>query len=149
MTTIAFDGYTMAADRCSWSGATRRQVRKLFRIRRAGREFVVAFAGSGSYAWTVLRWMRGEGERPNPLAFHEHKDLNQQCAVAVDERRRVWVLGNELIWTPVRERIFAHGGGQDFAWGALEAGATARQAVLIAQKRSDYAGFGADVMRIK
>lgn len=47
----------------------------------------------------------------------------------------------------MRESFYAFGGGQEFAWGALEAGATAVEAVRIAIKRSDYAGLGVDVVR--
>ena len=39
------------------------------------------------------------------------------------------------------------GGGQDFAIGALEGGATAVQAVRIAIKRSEMAGLGVDSVR--
>ena len=46
----------------------------------------------------------------------------------------------------MRERIYAQGAGQEFAWGALEAGATARRAIEIAMKRSDYAGLGVDTV---
>ena len=51
-------------------------------------------------------------------------------------------MGSSLWYSRMHERIYAFGGGQDYAWGALEAGATARQAVQIAIKRSDYAGLG-------
>lgn len=148
MTTIAWDGETLAADSCSWSGAARRRVRKVFKVTAAdGRRFLVAFAGDGSFALAVLAWMRGERERPDPLDHIKAEDLANQCALVIDERRRVWQLGSSLVYSPMRERFYAYGGGQDFAWGALEAGATARQAVAIAIKRSDYAGLGIDTVR--
>lgn len=150
MTTIAWDGECLAADRCSWSGGTRRQVRKTFKITAPdGRRFLVAFAGGQDYSIRILRWMRGEDGRPNPLDYVGADQIHNQCALVVDERRRIWQLGNSLIYTQMRERVYAFGGGQDFAWGALEAGATARQAVQIAIKRSDYAGFGVDVVRFQ
>lgn len=148
MTTIAWDGKTLAADSCSWSGGARRRVRKVFKIKAVdGRVFLVAFAGSGEFASAVLAWMRGKRPEPNPLTFMESKDLANQCALVVDQNLKVWHLGNSLVYSPMRERIYAYGGGQDFAWGALEAGATAVQAIRIAIKRSDYAGLGVDTVR--
>lgn len=148
MTTIAWDGLTLAADACSWSGGTRRRVRKVFKVTATdGRRFLVAFAGNGSFALAVLAWMRGERERPDPLAFMGHADLQNQCALVIDQDRRVWQLGNELVYTRMRERVYAFGAGQEFAWGALEAGATAAQAIRIAMKRSDYAGISIDTVK--
>lgn len=142
MTTIAWDGTTLAADRSSWSGGTRRRIRKAFKVTAPdGSRFLVAFAGDGDFALAVLAWMRG-GQRPDPLAFLKPEDLGSQCALVIDERRQVWQLGCSLWYSRMDERIYAFGGGQDYAWGALEAGATARQAVQIAIKRSDYAGLG-------
>lgn len=112
-----------------------------------GRRFLVAFAGNGSFALAVLAWMRGQRERPDPLAFMKPDELGQQCALVIDEKRRVWQLGNELWYSRMHEGVYAFGGGQEFAWGALEAGASARRAVEIAIKRSDYAGLGVDVVR--
>lgn len=148
MTTIAWDGETLAADQCSWSGGIRRRVRKVYRVTaQDGRRFLVAFAGDGSFALAVLAWMRGERDRPEPLAFMQADQLQGQCAIVIDDRRRVWQLGCQLVYTRMRERVYAFGAGQDIAWGALEAGATARKAIEIAIKRSDYAGLGVDVVR--
>jgi hypothetical protein len=146
MTTIAFDGKTLAADRCSWSAGVRRKVRKVFKVQRDGQVFLVALSGDAGFALAVLAWMRG-GARPDPAFFHAPTEFSRVCAVAVDERRQVHTLSNALHWESFRERQFAHGAGQEFAWGALEAGASAAQAVRIAIKRSDYAGFGVDTVR--
>ena len=147
MTTIAWDGKTLAADRCSWSSGARRGVRKVFRVTVPdGRRFLVAFAGDGTFALQVLAWMRGQRDRPNPADFCPLEKIDHQCALVIDERRRVWQLGNALHYSQMRERFYAYGGGQDFAWGALEAGASAKRAVEIAIKRSDYAGLGVDTV---
>jgi len=145
MTTIAWDGETLAADRCSWNGYARSRCRKVFRVRApGGAVFLVAFAGSAQFANAILGWMRGEGEAPKHDAFGVAS--TDAVAVVVDQRRRVFLMGAQLTYEPKRERIFAFGGGHEFAWGALEAGASARRAVLIAAKRSDYAGFGVDTV---
>jgi 20S proteasome alpha/beta subunit len=144
MTTIAWDGVTLAADKCSWSGPARRTVRKVFKIESPDRgPLLVGFCGHQTFALQVLAWMKG-GERPNPSTFFERELLTQQCCVAIDSDRRVWALGNDLHWSQMEETIFALGAGHEFAWGALEAGASAVRAIEIAAKRSDYAGMGVD-----
>jgi ATP-dependent protease HslVU (ClpYQ) peptidase subunit len=148
MTTIAWDGTSLAADKASWSGPARRKVRKVFKVKAAnGGQFLVAFAGDGAFAMAVLGWMRGQRDRPMPLDFLDQNELKNQFALVIDEQRRVWQMAPSLTYTRMYERIYAFGGGHEFAWGALEAGATARRAVEIAIKRSDYAGLGVDVVR--
>lgn len=147
MTTIAWDGKTLAADQCSWSGGTRRRTKKVFKIRtKQGRVLLVAFAGTQSFCLQVLAWMKGDGPRPNPSDYWGRDDIDRQCAVVIDEKRRVWSLSNDLFWNQMKERKFANGSGQEMAWGALEAGATAAQAIRIVMKRSDYAGLGVDTV---
>lgn len=146
MTTIAWDGKTLAADRCSWSGPARRAVRKTFKIVAPdGSRFLIAFCGEGSFALAVLAWMQGEGEKPKCQDFGV--DPANQFAVVIDEKRRIWNLTANLTYGRFYESMMAYGGGQEFAWGALEAGATAKRAVEIAIKRSDYAGLGVDCVR--
>ena len=149
MTTIAWDGTTLAADCCSWSGGVRRKVRKVFKIYTPDRgTLLVAFTGQAAFCMRVLDWMKG-GERPTPSDFYDRAEITNQCAIAIDESRRVWVLGNDLYWLESLDTIYANGAGQEFAWGALEAGATAEQAIEIAMKRSDYAGLGVDCVRFE
>lgn len=148
MTTIAYANGVLAGDACSWSGPCRRRVRKVFHVPAKGcRGFLVGFAGDGTFAISVLAWMRGQAERPNCHDFIKPDDLQMQCAIVIDERHRIWGLNYALRYTPSLERIFAFGAGHEFAWGALEAGATAAQAVRIAIKRSDYAGMGVHTVR--
>lgn len=148
MTTIAYRDGVLAADRCSWSGSARRRVRKVFKVRSPdGRSYLVAFAGDGMFALAVLAWMRFEREAPDAAKFVKSDSLDNQCALVIDERKRIYQLSYALNYGRSMERIYAFGGGQEFAWGALEAGASAVEAVRIAIKRSDYAGLGVDSVR--
>jgi len=144
MTTIAWDGKTLASDSCSWSGGVRRKVKKCFVVEREGRKILVAFSGSGSYCTQVLKWMTGESDRPNPSDYFDKENISGQCAVVIDDELKVWALGNDLVYMEMCEEKFAYGAGQDIAWGALEAGASSIMAIEISIKRSDYAGIGID-----
>jgi len=144
LTTIAWDGTTLAADRAAWSGNKKYRVRKVHKVRATdGSQYLVAFAGDGHYAQALLTWMQG-GQHPGDYP----NDDNVTIAVVVDERRRVWQLDSKALrYGRVLERIHSSGGGHEFAIGALEAGATAEQAIRIAIKRSDMAGLGVDSVR--
>jgi len=141
MTTIAWDGTTLAADRAAWSGGQKYRVKKVHKITAPdGRKFLVALCGDGQYATLVLAWMRGG---PHPGAYPDNDNI--VIAVSIDERRRIWRLSSaKLCYERVLEKIHATGAGQDFAIGALEAGATAKQAVLITARRSDLSALGVD-----
>ena len=144
MTTIAWDGTTLAADRAAWSSGQKYRVRKVHKVRATdGQQFLVALTGDGHYAMALLKWMRG-GQHPGPYPT----DDDYTIAVVIDERKRIWRLGSKmLLYCQVLERVHACGAGQDYAIGALEAGATAAKAIRIAMKRSDYAGLGVDTVR--
>lgn len=92
----------------------------------------------------LLRWMKG-GDHPGEYPY---ADENIVIALVVDEQYRIWRLSStKLRYSQVLEAVHATGAGQDYAIGALEAGATAVQAIRIAMKRSDYAGLGVDAVR--
>jgi hypothetical protein len=147
MTTIAFDGETLAADRGSWSNGLHQAVRKAYRVTAPdGRRFLVALAGDGAFAMRVLRWMRGEIDHPGPcMADDETRDV----AVVIDERRQVWRMNSRLIYVPYLGKVHAHGAGQEVALGALMAGADAVRAIRITMQVSDYAARGIDAVRFK
>ncbi len=148
MTTIAFDGVTLAADRGSWSGGFHQHVKKVHRVTAPdGRRFLVALMGEGAFAVRVLRWMRGEIDHPGAcLKDNEERD----CAVVIDERRRVWRLSaNRLEYVEYHGRIHSAGAGQEFAMGALMAGADAIKAIKITAQVSDYAARGVDWVRFE
>lgn len=143
MTTIAWDGESLAADRAAWSGGCKYRVRKVHKITHGDSTFLVAMCGDGSFAELVVRWMRGGA---HPGAYPNTDNIT--IAIVIDERRRIWRLdAQKLSYSRVLEKKHATGAGQDFAIGALEAGASSKQAIQIAIKRSDYAGLGVDVVK--
>ncbi len=144
MTTIAWDGETLAADRGSWSNGLHQAVRKAYRVTAPdGRRFLVALAGDGAFAMRVLRWMRGEIDHPGPCM------ADGDVAVVIDERRQVWRMNSRLIYVPYLGKVHAHGAGQEVALGAMMAGADAVKAIRITMQVSDYAARGVDCVRFR
>lgn len=147
MTTIAWDGRELAADRGSWSGYVKSRVRKIFkREDRNGRPVLVAVCGDGGWAMAWLEWMYGTGAHPGPYPDKDAK-LSMNIALVVDSRRRVWKHTANLQVMRALGRLHATGAGGEFALGAMAAGATARRAVLLTAKHSDCSAFGVDVVR--
>lgn len=147
MTTIAWDGRTLAADRGAWSNGLHQPTKKVFRITAPDRRrFLVAFAGDTAFCMQVLRWMEGKGGHPGAcLSEDEAKD----CAVVIDEKLRIWRLSSRLFWYRFRGSVHSFGAGQEVALGALMAGADAIKAVRITMAVSDYAARGVDWVRFK
>jgi hypothetical protein len=144
MTTIAWDGTTLAADKGSWSGGLHQAVRKVHRITAPdGRRFLMAMAGDSVFATQVLRWMLG-GDHPGPCMV---EDMNHDVAVVIDERRRIFRLSSRLVYVPYEGKVHAHGAGQEVALGALMAGADAVKAIRITMQVSDFAARGVDFVR--
>lgn len=147
MTTIAFDGMSLAADRGSWSGGFHQRAKKVHRVTAPdGRKFLAALLGNAAFASDVLRWIRGG---PHPGACLD-ADKEYDCAVVVDERGRVWRLSaHRLTYREQSGRLHSAGAGQEIAMGALMAGADAVKAVRITMQVSDYAARGVDCVRFE
>lgn len=142
MTTIAWDGHTLAADQASWSNGVKRRVCKLHRFD----DGLFAGVGDGAFVEAYAAFRRGERAlMPDAQSYNVEKSET----IGVFIRRADWRIFSvtslgELL--PINEKHYATGAGQEFAWGALDAGASAVEAVKIAMYRSDYAGIGVDSM---
>lgn len=147
MTIIAWDGKALAGDRMSTVGGTpiHSATPKVYRLRAPnGRLALVGFGGSNAFCASYLHWMRG-GEEPQPKPG---EDMKWQI-IAIVEPRWVWYRSD----TANRWDLFgamsywAIGSGCDYALGAMEHGATAREAVKISSLLDNQCGMGVDVVR--
>lgn len=138
MTVIAWKNGIIAADRCSCRGDTRFEVQKLHRIHGA----VVAGTGATDYVEAMLHWWRGGAD---PAAFPEKYQSTPDYAILVvakDGHVCTYDRTPFPIW--LRGPYGAMGSGREFAIGAMAAGATAEEAVMIAAKHGESIGFGCD-----
>lgn len=141
MTTIAWDGRTLAADQQrSIRGTPTFGAIKIFRARRKDAEGRVLYGCAGDCAdcEAVKRWVLG-ARKPAGL-----KDVE---VMSIDERGRVWICDERLAWFELKVQAWAIGSGSDYALGAMEAGATATQAVRIAMKLDNATGGAVTVLR--
>lgn len=156
MTTIAFDGKTLAVDRASWKGNyIWTPVQKLFIINQLGqsaadrfgleKETKIAYAGAGSAADVplVVSWMMGRlTEIPKDLEKDE--DNTSRGLILSIDSRRIYALTGILTLESYTGFPVADGGGHQMALGAMLAGATAVQAIEFSAARSSWAAGGVD-----
>lgn len=146
MTTIAWDGKTLAADQCSTSGYVQSRVHKLYKGKwHDGQNVLIGFCGSGEFAHAIRLWLAGDLiERPK---FGDY-DVNKGDAVGllIDESLNIFKITANLHLLPFNENVYAMGAGAECAFGAMEAGASAELAVRIAARRTAGTGFDVDTV---
>lgn len=143
MTTIAFDGFTLAGDRQSTYGNTPVRTRpKVHRVTAPdGRRFIVGMAGLAADARAYLQWLRGEITGRPPFV--------DMSAMLIDDARRIWIYNDKSHgYEQIHTRQWAIGSGCDYALGAMAAGADAVAAVKIASRLDVCTGMGVSVLRI-
>jgi len=120
MTTIAWDGTTLAGDTLVVAGNLKTAGVKLYRLQ-DGR----LYGGSGyqEQVLAVREWLETAGEKPK---------LEQFAAILITPDGACLRLEEQLIPMPIQERFHAVGSGRDFAMAAMALGKTALEAVLLA-----------------
>lgn len=120
MTTVCWDGVTLAADSRGTAGNFGFQSIKLWRLA-DGRLY--AGAGDAQDLAAVRAWLESGGEKPKVESF---------AAMVIGSDRTIWRLEEKLVMFQVVGNQHAMGSGRDFATAAMACGRTARQAIEIA-----------------
>jgi ATP-dependent protease HslVU (ClpYQ) peptidase subunit len=146
MTTIAWDGETLAADRrCTYGGTPTLAAPKLFAVRQPGGEqLLYGLAGKSEWCAMFRRWVESGGKSDKPFAASQD---DAGSAICIDGQRRIWLAWERLVWVRQFEKRWAIGTGCDYALGAMAAGATAAQAVRIAATLDTATGNGVQILR--
>lgn len=140
MTTIAWDGETLASDsRASDDAIEQHSCRKLFRVG----ETLIGISGDLEEAYEFVAWVRrGEVVDEKPRGF---KDLS---AIVIRPNGRAFEYGVRCMPVP-SARLTAAGTGRCFALGAMLAGASAVEAVAIAKRLDPNSGGRTQTMRLR
>jgi hypothetical protein len=141
MTVIAYDGKTLASDRKCSSGDIATVKTKLTA---AGGGRYCAAAGGGEHGDQLVAWcVAGMNPDTYPMA---PKDEDDSAILVVADSRGARTYYPQTP-TPMRveQPFMAWGSGREIAIGAMAAGATAREAVLIAGEWVNSCGLGVDV----
>lgn len=167
MTTIVWDGKSIAADRGCTAGNVRTEAQKLFQIFdtrnptdfRSYDQYVVAFCGDASYVQRYLEtfhichvpFTRTFSEPAlNPHDWYEKPRLSEQFGLAVRVKdNALFEVSLGLVWEPRVPGVAAIGCGFEVAYGALDAGCDAARTMEIVSRRTGCAFFGYDMIKIE
>ena len=161
MTTIAFDGRILAADRASWrNNHFNNDVCKLFLVDLPGRGLLAAStprtglhwyaaAGDASRLPFVMQFLQGRVPRGDALREMDAEDKGCKGMLIGVEDAACYLLTSRLtLEGPMRRAAVADGGGFEIALGAMLAGADAKRAVQIVAERSGYSALGVDWVEV-
>ncbi len=148
MTTIAFDGRSMAADKQMNTGGMK-HLNASSKIRRGpyrGQPALYGGSGTTVFSAAVTEWLiAGEPEDKRPELPGPEDTFTVIVATAdgvfeyIDSLRPIFL--GDIPW--------AIGSGAEYAFGAMDAGACAKRAVEIACGRDCSSGMGIDVLTLK
>lgn len=141
MTTIAWDGKTLAADKAATNAGFLSTVTKIHRVR----DSIVALAGDEAAVMAGLVWLRGA---MNPHEYPEAMKTTDSI---------LWVIrkGEFLRYgagpypARVESPFLATGTGRDYALAAMYLGHDARRAVEIASALDNCTGNGIDTLTLE
>jgi 20S proteasome alpha/beta subunit len=144
MTTICWDGTTLAADKRATNGGLIFTVTKIFRVRGC----LVSAAGDFDRIMESIAWF-ADGADPAKLPPH-HRSNDDYVGLLV-----IWPNGliEKYERGPVPYKIespfFAVGSGRDFAMAAMHLGKTAVEAVEVAMALDAGTGNGIDTLTLE
>jgi len=140
MTSIAYDGKTLAADSRIAAGSTVFGTgAKIFKLKDGSH---VAFCGRASLWPEVVAWLNG-GDKP-VITDREEDGVS---ALVVDKKGKAYEIDSDLRPFPACVP-WAGGSGQPFALAALVLGYTAEEAVELACKLDTASGLPIQSVRI-
>lgn len=146
MTTIAWDGRSIAADRRLTGTGGVATVGKLFRL---GGGVIMGGAGHYSQVVEVVAWIK-EGANPKKKPeFPEELAESSDLIMVKPDGTCYWLTWPYLRQVKINEPFTAVGSGADYAIGAMAAGADARKAIQIAARFDPYTGGRVDVIKVR
>lgn len=148
MTTIAWDGKTLAADKQMNTGSMPHQS-AFSKIRRGAYHGMPAlFAQCGTYVFSsaVMDWLCAG--MPDDVKPDLPEDGDSFTVLVVTELG-IYEYIDSLRPVPLGQIKWAMGSGSDFAFGAMDAGACAKRAVEIACARDVNSGMGIDTLSLR
>lgn len=143
MTTIAWDGKTLAADRLAAYGSLATTITKIYRID----GLLVGGSGESSLIGMMVEWVRGGRQiSAFPATQRDKDDWQPLLVVERDGSTSVY----ERTPHPIRheQKFIAIGSGRDFAMAAMHLGRTAREALEVACALDVSSGHGIDTLEL-
>ena len=143
MTTIAWDGKTLAADREAGYGSIKFATQKLRQVA----DFMFAGAGAAEDIDAMARWLANGADPKERLGLSESV---LALAVDISSGQPFIICGKEMpSFRKLRAKQMAIGCGSDFVLACMVLGKTAPQAIRLAEKHISGTGLGVDSYTVK
>jgi len=144
MSTVAWDGKILAADKRATIGSLHRTTMKIHRVGSS----LVGYVGAGAQSREVLAWACGGFKKS---AFPEsQRDVEKSTTLLVIRPGgMIHVYEHTPHAVIYEDKQFAIGSGRDFALAAMRLGKSAREAVLLAAEFDPGTGNGVDTLTLQ
>lgn len=141
MTTIAWDGKTLAADKM---GNQDGSILIVTKIRKIGK-YLAGSSGTMSSCMALMKWIEDGGA---PDKWPECQKDKELCSplIIITQDKKIFRYDTTPIPYEINQDFYAFGGGRDFATGAMEVGADAKRAIEVASKWDACTGCGVDTL---
>lgn len=143
MTTIAWDGRILAADRLANIGDVRREVTKIVK---ASNGNLLFSAGSFDTVTALYQWYIKAGTHDEFYRIQKDNDWQPLNVIYLD--RTVWRYERHPVAFKVEERFMTAGSGSHFAMAFLKMGLRADETVRRTLELDPYSGGGIDVLEL-
>jgi hypothetical protein len=143
MTTIAWDGLTIAADKLMVSCGSRRTTTKLFLCG----DYVYGGCGDVSDVALIAEWLTAGAKSDDRPKFDEDSG-SHGVAIKIATAEVYAVTGKSAVLARIEDRQHADGSGRDVAMTAMMLGKSAREAIEIASRIDAFSGEGVDAWEI-
>lgn len=143
MTTIAWDGKTLAADKQLTKGGAKFSVTKIKRIK----GLLIGIAGDAFLKQQLLHWFREGTKHEDFPELQKSEDTNcHVITINADKECHFWGTTPHPIL--IEEDFFAIGSGAHFALATMECGRNSVEAVRVAAKFDCNSGLGVDILEM-
>lgn len=141
MTTVVYrDGVLASDSRVTCNDTIERGAyQKVYNLRDGS---LFGWCGSMSDATKMLAYIEADADTDEPMW------KGDTTVISVDPKGRMWVNEGEGVWLRQKGKFGAWGSGSPFAYGALEFGADAVQAVKVARKFDGNTGGPVRTVRL-
>ena len=146
MTTIAASKVEIACDQQASHASglklkVETKIHEIFNPLIYPKPFYIGYAGDLESCHSVLEWFHSPTEKPP-------RTRNAECVILTKDKK-IFTFANPSKWIEVKEPFYAIGSGSQYALGAMYAGKTPKESVIISSKLDTGTGMGVRVFNFK
>ena len=141
MTTIAWDGNTLAADKRAVNGTSHSTVTKIRKIKGE----LCGGGGQFSSVLEMFEWIN-KGKKPEEFPKSQLDDDKWAPILVITKTNKILKYEQSPIPIEYEDGMQAIGSGRDYALAAMHLGKNAKEAIEVASKFDPHTGNGVDTL---